>query len=263
MPKIFDDVVDEVCDYVKNHTPELLIAGGIGLSIAAPILSAAGMRKYDKIVADIRRRDPDGTVPFKIKLLCFLPATIAEIGAVACTLSAGKIYSKRNAALTLSAIATEKIFAEYREKVKDELGEKKENEIRDRVAESQMIKAGSNQVIFANTDSNALFTCYDAYTNIKFKANRMMIDRAVVELNRLVLEQEEATLMDFYDLLGVNLRELNAYNGGSDGSIFSETGWTIRDGRLDFYLTSVLENNEPCIVLNYYTPSRPHPLINM
>ena len=71
---------------------------------------------------------------------CYVPATVTGSLSIACLIGASSVNFRRNAALATAYRLSETALSEYREKVVETIGEKKEQNIRESVAKEQIKK---------------------------------------------------------------------------------------------------------------------------
>lgn len=138
------------------------------------------------------------------------------------------------AAYTLS----EKAYSEYKEKVVEKLGEKKEKAYRDEVAQRRVDQdpVGKNKV---HITGGGDVLCYDLYTGRYFQSSMETIKKAVNDVNFQVINNWGATLNDLYAGLGLSRTKIG-----------EEVGW--RDSLLEMdYSTTMSDDDRPCICLDY------------
>lgn len=170
----------------------------------------------------------------------YIPAAIATTGAVACTIGANHVSSKRVAAVTTAYTLSEKAFSEYKDKVVEKLGAKKDKDVRREVAEDRVKKTppGTNVV----TVEGESVLCCDALTMRYFSSSMEKIRRAQNNINEQILNYRYATLADFYDELGL-----------TPTSMSKDIGWNS-DNMLRIDFSAILtEDKRPCIYLDYVT----------
>lgn len=227
-----------------RHAPEMLTGFGIAGMFTAVVFAAKATPKAVKLI-EAREREK-GDMLTKAEMVqtawkCYIPATAACIGAVVCFVSANAIHTKRSAALTAAYALSESAFLDYRQKVVDTVGEKKEELIHAAVVQDKIDKAqlSKSEVIITG---NGETLCYDAFAGRPFHSDKAKIDRAVNELNRLILSEDFASLNDFYDFLGLKHTEAGDY-----------LGWNSKHpGYVDVRFSShLLEDHRPCLAISF------------
>lgn len=174
----------------------------------------------------------------------YLPTAIVGGLTIACILSANSINLKRNAALAgLYTIATESL-REYQAKVVEMVGDKKEQRIRDDIAQDRLEAdpIGEKNVIFAGGE--ALF--YDSLSGRYFQSSMETVRRAQNDFNYELMQEMYKPLNEFYDFIGLEGTELGR-----------NMGWNVDNGQLDIKFSAKLaKNDEPCVVLDYHVEPR-------
>lgn len=238
---------------VSKHSPEILTGLGIAGMITTTILAVKATPKALELIEnkkeelDIRPAEklkPLETV--KVTWKCYIPAVITGVTSVACLIGASSVNSKRNAALTAAYNLSATALAEYKEKVLETVGEKKEQIIRNKVAEEQIQKEPVNQSAII-VSGNGATRCFDTITKRRFVSDIEEIKKIVNELNRRMVNGEDyISLNEFYSELGLD-----------DVSIGDELGWNVARGLIDVSFSAHLDTDGvPCIVIDYTVEPR-------
>lgn len=234
---------------VAKHTPEVLTGCGIAGMFAAVILAVKATPKAVKLIED-RETEKDNILT-KAEVVqtvwkCYIPTAAACLGAVACFISANAVHVKRSAALTAAYALSESAFLEYRQKAAETVGKQKEELIHAAVVQDKIDKqppSKSEVIITGNGDA----LCFDAFAGRYFHSDKAKIDRAVNELNRLILSEDFASLNDFYDLIGLK----HTVIGNSLGWNSKHHGYV--DVRFSSHLT---EDGRPCLAISFNVAPR-------
>lgn len=233
---------------VSDHSPEILTGLGIAGMITTTILAVRATPKALELIDD--KKDELGMYPteklhptevVKTTWKCYLPATITGVTSVACLIGASSVNSRRNAALATAYNLSASALTEYKDKVLETVGEKKEQLIRDKVAEERINKEPVNQsAIIVSGNGNT--RCFDTITKRRFVSDIESINKIVNELNRRMINGEDyISLNEFY------------YELGLDGSsIGDELGWNVSTGLIELDFSAQLDTDgTPCIVIDY------------
>lgn len=175
----------------------------------------------------------------------YVPAAVIGGITLASIISAQSINSKRNAALVTVYSLTETAFKEYKSKVKEEIGNTKEEKVRSKIAKDYIESAPMvNAEVIVTGMGEQL--CYDSFTGRYFKSDIENIRRAQNDINARVINDMYASHNDFYKLIGL---APTAYG--------EEIGWNT-DNMMDLEYTSHLaDDGRPCICIEYHaTPVR-------
>jgi Family of unknown function (DUF6353) len=222
-----------------TNSPALLTALGISGTITTSYLT--GKASYEaalvikdsesQLLLDIRTTKEKIVDRFPLVWELYIPAGISGTLTIACIITATRVSSRRTAAIAAAYSITEKAFEEYREKVSETIGVRKEQDIRDKIAPSDkhLLLAGPGNVL-----------CCELFTGRYFNSDMETLRRAQNDINAKLYREMYASLNDFYYLVGLSYTE----NSG-------EVGWNS-DRQLELYFSTVLsEDNRPCITISY------------
>ena len=231
--------------FVSKRSPEILTGIGIAGMITTTVLAVRATPKALQLIEEKKNDDwVDELSPLEVVKTAwkpYVPAAVTGITSVVCLIGASSVNAKRNAALATAYKLSETALTEYREKVIETIGEKKEKTVRDKVAEERVKKnpVSKSEVIVTN---NGTTLCFDPISARYFKSSIDKIKRAENELNKQMLHDISGyvSLNDFYDELGLD-----------HTSVGDELGWNV-DRLIDISFSSQLnDNGEPSVVLDY------------
>lgn len=230
-----------------KHSPEILTGLGIAGMIATTILAvketpkALRLLEAKKKELEVEKLTAKDTI--KTAWKCYIPAAVTGTASVACIIGASSVHLSRNAALTAAYTLSETALREYREKTLETVGEKKEQLIRDAVAQDKVEKhpISSNAVIPTGIGNTR---CYDPFTDRYFDSDIDKLRKAENEINSQMLDEGCVSLNDFYYQVGLG----ETTTGGN-------IGWSYnRDGFVKLNLSSCITlDGIPCIVLGFRT----------
>ena len=230
---------------VIKHSPEILTGLGIAGMIATTVFAVRDTPKALRLLEDAEQEKGEAlTTPETVKLCwkCYIPSMITGTTSIACLIGANSVHARRNAVLATAYKLSETALAEYREKVVETIGEKKEQTVRDKVAESRVEKnpVTKSNVVITNK-GNTL--CYDHFSGRYFKSDIERIKRAENDLNKRMIHDigGYVSLNEFYDELGLDHTRLG-----------DELGWNLDKGLIDISFSSqIADDGTPCIVIDY------------
>lgn len=230
--------------FVRKHSPEILVGLGITGMLSSMVLAVKATPKALSLIDDQKLRlgeeklTPIETI--KVAWKPYVPSGILSILSISCIIGATNINLKRNAALATAYTISERTLVNYKNKVIDAIGEKKEKKIQEELAQDKVDKnkVNDNQVIIT---SNGETLCMDSLSGRYFKSDIETIRKVVNDLNRQLTFQHYISLNEFYDELGLK----HIKNG-------SYMGWNLDDGLIEVYFnTALADNGQPCIVMEY------------
>lgn len=237
-------IINEIQKAVIKHSPEILTGLGIAGMITTTVLAVKATPKALDLINDRKDELETEKLPpieaVKAAWKCYIPAAVTCATSTACLIGASSVHLKRNAALATAYKLSESAISEYKDAVIDKLGEKKEQTIRDKVAEEKMKKNPvSSSEVFITEKGNTL--CYDTISGRYFKSDIDRIKRAENAINKQLLDEMYVSLNDLYDELDLDHTKLG-----------DELGWKIDDGLVELYFSSQLaDDGTPCVVMDF------------
>ena len=237
-------IINEIQKAVIKHSPEILTGLGIAGMITTTVLAVKATPKALDLINDRKDELETEKLPpievVKTAWKCYIPAALTCVTSTACLIGASSVHLKRNAALATAYKLSESAISEYKDAVIDKIGEKKEQTIRDKVAEEKMKKNPvSSSEVFITEKGNTL--CYDTISGRYFKSDIDRIKRAENAINKQLLDEMYVSLNDLYDELDLDHTKLG-----------DELGWKIDDGLVELYFSSQLaDDGTPCVVMDF------------
>lgn len=238
---------------VAKHSPEILTGIGIAGMISATVLAVKATPKALSLIEDkkeeLRLDAEDNLTPVETVQTtwkCYIPAAVTGVAAAACLIGATSVNNRRNAALATAYNLSTTALADYKSKVVETIGPRKEREIREAVADEQIKRepVDKSTVIITNTGTTRF---YDDISKRRFTSDIETIRRIVNNLNADMLDGDDyVSLNTFYYEIGLE-----------PTSFGDELGWNVsRDGRrdgmirVDFH-AKLESDGQPSIVLDY------------
>ena len=233
-----------------KHSPEILTGLGIAGMVTTSILAVRATPKALRLIEEEKKEKwVDELTPMetvKVAWKCYIPAAITGIASTACLIGASKVSLKRNAALATAYKLSETALSEYKEKVVETIGEKKEQAIREAIDKDRVEKnpVSKNEVIITSKGDTL---CLDPLSKRYFKSSRDRIVKAENTLNKRMLHDMfgYASLNDFYIELGLDTIDIG-----------DDLGWNVNELISIEFGSQIADNDEPCLVLNYQVAPR-------
>ena len=253
---------------LTKHSPEILTGIGIAGMLTTTILAVKATPKALELIEKKKEEindqkfdkefNKDGDLrnyhevnklsfgdTFKAVWKCYIPAAVTATASIACLIGASSVHIKRNAILATAYQLSETALTEYKEKVIETVGNKKEEVIRDKVNKERLEKnpVSKNEIIVTE-QGNTL--CYDHMSGRYFKSDIEKIKKAVNELNERILHDFYVSLNDLYDVLGLHSISLG-----------DKLGWNSDMGLVRVNFSSQLaDNGTPCLVIDFDRPPK-------
>ncbi len=231
---------------IAVHSPEILQGIGIAGMISTTILAVRATPKAVRLLEAKKKEESTDKLEAKdvIKTTwkCYIPATITGLVSVTCLVGASKVHLRRNAALTAAYKLSETALSEYRDKVIETVGEKKERLIRDKVDKERVEKNPVNDDDVIQTGVGKSL-CLDYYSGRYFQSDIEYLRKAINKLNKSMIHDPfgYVSLNDFYDEINIPSTAL--------GDVM---GWNVSKGLIEEDFGSQLTHDgRPCIVVAF------------
>lgn len=242
----FSQFVKNTKTSIVKHSPEILTGLGIGGLLTTTVLAVKATPKALKLIEEEKEAQqtdklkPVDTV--KVCWKCYIPAALTGAAAIGCLIGAQSVHARRTAALTTAYQISTTALNEYKNKVVEELGKKKEQHIREKIDKDHVDRNPVNQngIIITNR-GNTL--CMDGYTNRYFESDIDELAKANNRFNAFLIREGEATLNDLYDELGLDHIDV----GYSVGWSLNKLGRELVDLSTSAQMAA---DGRPCIVVN-------------
>lgn len=265
--KFVGDTFGTIVTFADEHQREIMLGSAIAGTVLTAVTAWRAGIKADKILAEQKAKLEEKSYNYeedrcytdeeqaeikkeitietvkKMAPVVALPA-LSATGTIISVIGGYKVASKQIAVLSGLYTMSEKAFADYKNKAKEIIGPKKEQEIRDEVnADKIASNPPVNNYIAQTGHGNVL--CYDDYSGRYFYCDPEYIRKVVNDVNEQLHGDIYVSLNEFYERLGLSNIKLGEDIGfcEEDGNVsvsFSSTLATIGD-----------RDNIPCLVLNY------------
>lgn len=248
--------VKNVRTAMKKHGPEILTGIGIAGMITTTVMAVKATPKALHMIEQAgyaKGSDENPTMDMeytpltpvevmKVAWKCYIPAAIVGTVSVVCLVGASSANMRRNAALATAYALSESTLKEYQEKVIEEIGEKKEREVRDAIAKDHVDKNPvNNSEVIITEKGNTL--CFDKLSGRYFRCDIDKLKKAENDLNRRMRDDMYISLNEFYWEIGLE---------GTD--IGDMLGWNIDRGYISLEFSSQLASDgTPCLVVSHST----------
>lgn len=253
-------IITNVRACLTKHSPEILTGIGIAGMIGTTILAVKATPKAMKLIEEAEEdkfleNNPEAVVVEREPLTVvetvkaawkpYIPAIVTGTAAVGCLVGGNSIHARRNAALATAYQLSTTALKEYKAKVVETIGERKERVIHDKLAEDKVKETSfkQNEVIFTGKGETL---CLDMQSGRVFKCDRNKIETARNELNhRMNIGMEMyISLNEFYDEIGLPRIPMG-----------DQLGWRVDRGMIDIHFGAILnEDNEPCMTIEFLVP---------
>lgn len=230
--------------------PQIATGAGIILALMAGIHAVKKTPEAIKLIEKKKEEEKKDelTVVETIKTTwkCYLPSVIIFI--IACLLIIGgqRVSTRRVAAAVTACSIYEGRIQQYEQAAKDVLGNKKEQEIRTRMAANEVNSKPpiNGEDIISTGRGNALF--YDELSKRYFWSDPTFVDKAILNLNNRLFDEMYISLNDYWSALGLPLTKPG-----------DQLCWCVDKGKIDpgndvTLVQSGPYQGYPCRVLSFY-----------
>lgn len=231
--------------FCKKNLPSILTGAGLGLFTFAAI---DAVRQTPEAMMRIEERKLDLEVdklpPAEIVKTagpCYIRPIVSGVAGACCIIGANTVNMKRSAALATAYTLSETAFKDYKDKVVEVIGEKKEDKVHEDILQDKLDKNPvSKDMIIVTGHGSTL--CYDAFCGRYFYSDPEFIKSVMNEVNRQLLFNYYVSLNDIYAKLGLEETEV--------GDIL---GWGVATGGLiEIYMsTKLAKDDTPCLVMEF------------
>lgn len=242
-------ITQDVGKFVAKRSPEILTGLGVAGMLTTTVLAVKATPKAMLLIEKKKEYEQVDKLTaidtIKTTWKCYVPSAVTATMSTLCLIGASSVNTKRNAALATAYSLSETALKEYREKVVETIGEKKEEKVRDAVAKDMIEKhpVKDSQVII--TDKGQTL-CYEPISDRYFKSDIESIRRIANDLNRQMFSDMYVSLNDFYYEIGLKGTEMG-----------QQLGWNVNRGLIDLRFSAQLsEDDTPTLVMDYIVPPR-------
>lgn len=250
----FADLARRASKLAIDNSPTILTSVGVVGAITTAYLAGKAsfeasdlirLKEADDEERGVVQSDPRELLKERVQLVwkLYIPAGSMLTATVACIIGANHVGSRRAAAVAAAYSITEKTFEEYKTKVVEKMGEKKEEALRDEILQDRVDQTFIDTVDIAGPEVGEL--CYDKWSDRYFRNTVEGIRGAENDLNFALVHDGYASLSEFYGFLGLS------------SPAYSEAlGWNS-DNKLELRISTTLAHGvKPCLAVEFKTEPR-------
>jgi hypothetical protein len=231
---------------IKANSPIIFsVAAGVGTLTTAFLVGKASFDAANMIRNDEEKNAPAVNPRERLKdrtrlvWKLYIPPAISTVSTIVCIVGAKRMEAQKTLAAHAALAFTERAYSDYRDKVVEEFGARKDQSIRDKVvAEQVAINPPPSQEVLVTGPGNVL--CCELFTMRYFACDMEKLKRSVNELNSKLLKHDYATLDDFYYMIGL-----------AQTTVSGKLGWTSDKLMELIFSTTLSEDGRPCITFEY------------
>lgn len=234
-------------NFTRKHAPTILTIIGIGTGAAAVGLSikatAEAMPKIEEKKQELGKEKLSVMEVVETAGTCYIYPAIFGTVSVACLICGSTQSARRNAALMAAYNMAENSLKDYKAKVLEVVGPKREDEICQRVAEERLNRNPPTDADATIAEGHGQTLCYDAMFGGYFYSDIETIRQAANSLNHQMV-----TMCEPYISLNQFFNEI----GRKSIEVGDDLGWNADKGLIELSFSSQLANGRtPCLVISY------------
>ena len=239
------DLFKSISKWTSKHSPELLTGAGIAAGVTTVVLAVKATPKALQLIEEEKHNQktdhlkPVDTV--KATWKCYIPAALTGTASIACIIGANSVNTRRHAALAAAYELSTTALKEYRGKVVETIGEKKEKTVREKLSQQQVErKPVVDREVIVTKKGDTLF--FEPLSGRYFKSDIDTIKSAVNELNRRMIGGENyISLSEFYMEIGLSITEIS-----------DDLGWRVDNSIIEIEYNAVkADDGTPCLSLDF------------
>lgn len=237
-------IVRKIERLASDNSPVILTAIGVTGVVGTAVLTAKAQTKATRIIDQERKYreltdKPVLTTREKFDKLwkLYIPPVISGVVTIGAIVCANRIGSKRTAAMATAVVLSERAFDEYKTKVVETVGKKKEQEVRDEIAQDR-VTANPPTGTLIISDGKTL--CHDAYSGRYFQSDMETLRKAENNINRVIYQEGSASVTQFYNAVGLE-----------PTSVSDELGWNTDKGLELLFSTVLSPDGRPCLSYDF------------
>lgn len=231
---------------VSKYSPEILTGIGLVGMGATVVLAVKATPKAMRLIEEAKENSEQEEFTkidaVKAGWKPYIPVAVTGVISATCFVGARTIGTKRTAALAAAYKISEKALHEYKDAVIDTIGEKKAQQVKEKVVENRLAESPvSEQKVIVTKKGETLF--YDMWNDRYFTSDINFIRKAINELNRNMMYDMSGyySLNEFYSKIGIN-----------ESKAGDVLGWRLEDGLPEVELTAMkTEDEEPCLAIDF------------
>lgn len=246
-------------DVVVENGPSILTAVGITGMISTTVLAVRATPKAIKLLDEKKMEVYDSMgdkVPMNstykdIKLTTkevvqtawkpYIPATITCAASTACLVLANTTANKRTAAAMTLCNITQETYRDYKNMVKETVGEDKAKEIEDNFQAKQFERMSENQVFITGDE----ITYVDTSSGRAFKSTPEKLEAIRNELNAKLNSEMYVALNEYYYAVGLDCTSMG-----------NDKGWNLDTGLIRFDYSCVMYHGKPAVAIDFVVEPR-------
>lgn len=239
-------MASKVSKFAVDNSPSILTTIGVVGTVTTAYLAGKASFEAANIInlkegIEGTPEDPKEQIKQRVQLVwkLYIPAATMGTATIACIIGANRIGTRRAAGMAAAYTIAEKTLGEYKNKVVEKFGERKEEQVRTEIMQDRV-----NDSFYEIGDevygAEAGELCYDKFCKRYFRSTVEGIRSIQNDFNHSLLHDGYMSLAEFYRMLDIPAP-----------SYTEHIGWNA-DRLLDVKISSVLTpTSKPCIAIEF------------
>lgn len=235
--------------YYDENSPAILTGLGVASIFGSIIFSIQATVKATEAVEEKKKELGKEKLSVKETIRTtwkyYIPTALTAATGTACIVGANSVNTRRHAAIAAAYSLSEAAATEYKDKVKEIVGENKEGDVRAAIARDRIAvdPPSTSEIVFTGK-GETLFR--ESITQRYFKSDIEKVRRIENDLNREMRSSNTISVNDMLYALGVP----------SNHKVLADIGWDIDRHPIEFIFVPVMtEEMGVCIEIDYrYNP---------
>lgn len=257
-----NQVLQRICyksgAYLKRHSSTILTCvGAIGV-IATAVVTAKSTPKAMRLLEQAKEEKGEDLTKLEViktAAPAYIPSAVIGASTIACVFGANVLNKRHQAALVSAYALADNAYKEYRNKVKEMLGEETDNQIREAIARDKTECKEIDVFVpgYRSLDTSGekhLF--YEELRGEYFESTIEAVQNAEYHLNRNFSMRGCASLNEFYEFLGLEQTKEGDVIGWDCGRMIEEYEATWID--FDHRLTTITSDGLECYFITMPIP---------
>ncbi len=239
---------------MRRRRSDTILTLGTVIGLALTVVTT--IRGTIKAKEELERKEPQTTLE-KIKVVapCYIGSAVAVAGTLGCIVAKDRIHAKELAGATGLGMAAAKRLTKYRKRIKEEIGDEKEEKIYEEVVEDDF---GISPALPYSPEPQKKYRFKDGESGVFFYSTIEQVTHAMYHLNRDLQARWEIPYERWFEFLGITVPEKFKEKSKTDGwayEDFIECGYDFV--WIDFYTNYVSkpkDGSEPYFELWFSVP---------
>lgn len=242
--------------YLKRHSSTILTCVGALGVIATAVTAAKSTPKAMRLLE--KAKDEKGEDLTKLEVVktaapAYIPTAVIGVSTIACVFGANVLNKRHQAALVSAYALADNAYKEYRNKVKELLGEETDDRICEAIAIDKCEDIDVYVPGYRSLDTNGeKYLFYDEHSRRYFEKTIEAVQNAEYHLNRNYSMRGSANLNEFYEFLGLEPTKEGEVLGWDCSKMIEEYEATWID--FDHRLVTVSEDGLECYFISTPIP---------